>query len=143
MATRKLLPVEEGWGKSAFCKGKDPDMWDLDTDRTYKRRGVARPLYEKGRRHCIRNCTVRVQCLRKALAATDPPTIGVVRGGVYFDLDQYRKNRFECLLCRWPIATQENGICWICHRYAQCLRCTRMVYRKPGMDSYYCKYCAD
>lgn len=158
MTVKKRAPVVEDWEGKSFCKGKNPDLWDLDTgdpeESTYQvyqnRNGRELPLYRKGQRHCVKDCTVRIQCLRRALTADEPATLGVVRGGVIFDLDQRNKKKSKCLLCGWYIAslvTDEHGkklpgICWICHRYAKCLNCTRMVLRRPGMDSSYCKYCA-
>jgi hypothetical protein len=39
--------------------------------------------------------------------------------------------------------TKLRGICYVCKRYAPCLRqCGRLVQRQPYVESYYCQYCA-
>lgn len=147
MPYKKRAPVDESWGRRAFCKGKDPDLWDLDSETVVEGRTVY--VWHKGRRHCIIDCPVREECLRKALQAGD--TNGVVRGGVAFDKLQYQRKRSLCLFCEHPIAPEkvdlfglkQKNICWICRRYTSCLAgCGRMVKRKPYIDSYYCKYCS-
>lgn len=140
---RKRRPVAPGWARDAWCKGEDPGKWDLDSAPAY---------YKLGRSQCIRRCPVRVACLRTALQASDPPTSGVVRGGVLFDDDQLRKKKSECVLCGFPIAPlvlNEDGskaysLCWICTRFAPCLgECGRLVRRKPNVGSYFCKQCSN
>lgn len=136
---RKRLPVDPAWAKGAVCKYDDPDKWDLDV------KG-----WRKGRATCILDCPVREACLRKALQQ-DGGTIGVVRGGIEFNVEQQRKKRSTCPLCTYPVAALKvdaNGkmipsLCWVCRRYAPCLnQCGRMVTRKPGLDAYYCPYCS-
>lgn len=135
----KRIPLNDEWARGAYCKGKDPALWDLDSP--------AR-VYRKGRRHCITDCVIREKCLRKAL---HEGAEGVVRGGILFDTDQHRKKKTRCLFCQYPVAPIKynedlhpvRDICWVCRRYAQCLKgCGRMVRRRPYIDSYYCNYCS-
>jgi hypothetical protein len=135
----KRQPVPESWGRLAFCKGKDPALWDLDSPQK---------VYAIGRKHCVVDCTVRESCLRKGLSTQ---AVGVVRGGVLFDEDQFRKKRTRCLFCQYPVAPIKyneeqipvRDICWVCRHYAPCLAgCGRMVKRKPYTNSYRCRHCA-
>lgn len=153
----KRLPIAETWARNAFCKGKDHDLWDLDAASPEDSKELddagkpkTRTLWKVGRRHCVRDCTIRENCLRKALQSSDFPTEGVVRGGVPFTVEQRKKKKAECLFCHHPIApvwfdsegNQMKSICWICRNYAMCLRgCGRMVLRRPGVNSYHCSYC--
>jgi hypothetical protein len=136
----KRLPIDQKWVKKAACVGESPDLWDLDTTEWYK-----------GRRICIYDCPVREDCLRTALQA-EGGTVGVVAGAQKFDVYQQRKKRSQCLLCGYYVATLRmsedkkrlKSICWVCRRFAPCLnQCGRMVKREPGLDSYYCSYCAN
>lgn len=135
----KRRPIDPTWVERTECKGKDPGLWDLDT-----------AIWRRGRRICVHDCTVREDCLRSAFQS-EGGTIGVVAGGHEFDLDQMRKKKSQCLICGYfvaPLKLNEEkkpvqSICWVCRRFALCLnQCGRMVTRKPGLDSYYCKHCA-
>jgi hypothetical protein len=146
MPPRKRPPIDDDWAKKAFCKYKNPLLWDLD-NKDLNRYG--KPKWQTGRRYCIRDCVVREACLRKALQEGD--TFSVVRGGVLFNEDQLRKRKSTCLLCDYPVApltfdedkNQVKAICWVCRRYTPCLtKCGRMVRRRPKVVSYYCKYCS-
>jgi hypothetical protein len=130
----KRLPLDEEWAKRAYCKGMNPDYWDLDT-----------VMWPQGRLYCATECPVREQCLRDAL---QNDAVGVVRGGVLFDEAQIKHKTTECVFCHYPIVRPEEpglkGVCWLCARYGDCARrCGRKVLRLVNMDSYHCAYCTD
>lgn len=159
MGILKRSPIDELWAEKAFCKYRDFDMWDLDATSAVPVDDLEEgeevpppppPPWLKGRRHCIKDCTVREDCLRRALRDSDYGTYGVVRGGIKFDDAQKRKKKTLCLICQLPVAPIAHnaegevvrGVCYVCKRYSPCLRnCGRMARRRPGVDRSYCTHC--
>ena len=126
---KKQKPVQSSvdWRKRAACYGDDPEKWSYrDGDNV------------EATKICLYKCPVREQCLEEAVGYENPPTYGVIRGGISFT----NGTKTPCLGCGFAVATAtaRQGLCYVCRHASPCVRkCGRMVSRKD--DSLLCVEC--